>query len=530
MKSSILSALGLVAGCTGPSSGPSVSGFSGEDGVLEEGPEATTDFSDDDEGEDEGVRTTGSVATSSEDDGRMFDDCNGEDIVQLGYELSAGFERCADGRVRRVKVSTCMAPVRAENPQCGQDEFDGCSPGSCNEAPFGACVSGFDTGCYCSYSGCSTDADCEEGTICACAADGPDLPSFSQCIPALCRSDADCGGFGCELAYANDGCGPSFVMACRTPYDECVSAADCPPEQGFDGCSPSYYSEDGVWRCVPQGCAIGRPFYVDDHLRTAHVITREDWCEGFRLPEEDAGLLAEVRERLARHYETTAALEHASVASFSRFAMQLLMLGAPADLLEDTTRAMADEIRHARLAFGLAARFAGRSLGPGPLDVAGSIVSDYVDLEAILKSVISEACVGETLSAVEAAAARTGTTDPQAREALTAIADDELRHAQLGWKALRWGLDRGDTAMRGRLLAHLRVCVERAWTERPLAERHPHREALLAHGMLDDAGRRRAIELGVLEVVGPSAAALERHYGGDTTESPVSRGASDARA
>jgi hypothetical protein len=71
-----------------------------------------------------------------------------------------------------------------------------------------------------------------------------------------------------------------------------------------------------------------------------------------------------------------ALLEHASVASFARFSLQLMAAGAPASLVEAAHRAALDEIEHARLTFRLASRYEGRALGPGPLPVDGSVAVD----------------------------------------------------------------------------------------------------------------------------------------------------------
>jgi hypothetical protein len=47
-------------------------------------------------------------------------------------------------------------------------------------------------------------------------------------------------------------------------------------------------------------------------------------------------------------------MEHASVAAFARFTLDLLALGAPADLVQSAQQALGDEIAHAELCFGLA--------------------------------------------------------------------------------------------------------------------------------------------------------------------------------
>jgi hypothetical protein len=64
----------------------------------------------------------------------------------------------------------------------------------------------------------------------------------------------------------------------------------------------------------------------------------------------------DLRRRLAERWSRAALAEHASIASFARFTLQLLRGGL-------------DEIEHARLSFRVASVFAGRSLGPGPLPI-----------------------------------------------------------------------------------------------------------------------------------------------------------------
>src|SRR5690606_25004689 len=109
-------------------------------------------------------------------------------------------------------------------------------------------------------------------------------------------------------------------------------------------------------------------------------------------------------------------------------------LGAPPHLLAATQRAMADEIDHARRCFALASAYAGEPIGPGPLDLGAK--RPTTDRSAILEAVVREACVGETLAAIEARTALAHARDPAVRTTLERIAADELRHAQLGWQTL----------------------------------------------------------------------------------------------
>jgi hypothetical protein len=128
------------------------------------------------------------------------------------------------------------------------------------------------------------------------------------------------------------------------------------------------------------------------------------------------------------------------VAAFARFVLELLALGAPADLVEEATRAIADETEHAKLCFAVASRYAGKPMGPATLDVAGAL--DRVSLESAVRSAVVEGCIGETLAAIEAAEAFEHAVDPAVKAVLSRIADDEARHAALAWRFVRWALER----------------------------------------------------------------------------------------
>lgn len=235
-----------------------------------------------------------------------------------------------------------------------------------------------------------------------------------ECIPCdddpVCRSKAEDASGACAPAFQYTLCGPEPVGT------ECCSVV---------------FVED--WGCE------GRPFIVDGEHRSAAVCDRDDWRAGVRPDCE--GLDAIARERLGEAWLAAALAEHASIASFARFVLDLLSLGAPADLVAGAQRAMADEIVHARLAFGLAGAYLGRALGPGPLPSDGAIAAER-DAAAIVRAAILEGCVGETVSAARAELALAEATDPAVRRALTTIARDERRHAQLAWQFVGWALRR----------------------------------------------------------------------------------------
>ena len=201
------------------------------------------------------------------------------------------------------------------------------------------------------------------------------------------------------------------------------------------------------------------------------------------------------------HWLEVAALEHASVASFARFTMQLLSFGAPPELVAGAQRAALDEIEHARLAYGVASRLAGRALGPGPLAVPEMGPSD---LGSVVESLVFEGCVGETLGAVEALAQRDD-ADGDVRSALAKIAEDERAHAELAWRSLAWFVSRfGDPATRAARRAVERARLELA-VELPPRDAHPSLGILAARETSDL--RRRALDACVVPAL---EAALSR--------------------
>jgi hypothetical protein len=224
-------------------------------------------------------------------------------------------------------------------------------------------------------------------------------------------------------------------FACTTPADTCGGDLDCKQApQTFCAVQP-----DGHRECAPGGCAIGRPFLVEEEARTAPLMSRSDWCAERTTPNLD-GINNALRGELASAWELIARMEHASIAAFARFSLQLLSLGAPPELIERTNRAMVDETKHARAAFALASAYRGKRVGPGALPIEGALGGGN-DIASILRLVVREGCVGETVAAVEAGEAEASAVDPVVRAVLGEIASDESEHAELAWRTVRWALD-----------------------------------------------------------------------------------------
>jgi hypothetical protein len=216
-------------------------------------------------------------------------------------------------------------------------------------------------------------------------------------------------------------------FACSSDNDECLDDSQC-----SDGKTCAYNGDH--FACMSAGCQTGRPFYIEGQLRTAPIVDRRDWPSSLDLTLD--GVPAEARAALARRWGHIGQLEHASVASFARFALQLLSLGAPPELVEQTTSAMADETVHARLAFGLASAYGGSPVGPGKLEVDDALGAN--DVQSILRTLVHEGCVGETFAAALARREQEQTAEPVVRAVLGRIAEDEERHALLAWRSLEW--------------------------------------------------------------------------------------------
>src|SRR5205814_887725 len=123
--------------------------------------------------------------------------------------------------------------------------------------------------------------------------------------------------------------------------------------------------------CAGTGGSGGRPFLVFDEARTAPAVARADFASD--LSPRTSELSVCDRAALGARYLEIALMEHASIAAFARFSLELLSLGAPSSLVERASTAMADEIRHARDAFALAGGYLGHPVGPGPLDTADAL-------------------------------------------------------------------------------------------------------------------------------------------------------------
>lgn len=256
----------------------------------------------------------------------------------------------------------------------------------------------------------------------------------------------------------------------------------------------------GVVRGPDVDCAAGRPFTASGAAHIAPLEASAAWqSRSFAAVE----MSPSARATLAAHYAEDALFEHASIASFARFILELLAVGAPPALVRDAQRALADEIAHAELCFALASRYAGTPLGPGALALPESAL-ERRDLASIAAAAVREGCTGETVSALIAEAAAEQASDPEVKRAMRRIAAEETRHAELAFRFVAWAIERGGAEVRGAVAA--------AFAEPPsiAAQAWPaESEAVLrAHGRLSPGERRSVAAAAYAEVIRPCARAL----------------------
>jgi hypothetical protein len=366
-----------------------------------------------------------------------------------------GLVTCSEGYVHRPNIQACGGQSGGGAPADGGAGGDGnvdpndlprvfeyvpCGDNAsvCDAFQYGYCDSQQEAVCA---SGCSTDADCGQGMICICGDERS--PTGGTCHGSSCGSDAECQpGYLCASYFA--GCGGGY--ACQTPQDACRVQADC---KAAEVCQPG----EEHWSCTPTA-VCGRPFLVQAQARLAPVQEGGAWSNGADAAPSVHHLSAAERAEQAEHWARLGQMEHASIAAFARFSLQLLALGAPPELVDACTRALADETAHTSLCFRIASTYAGRALGPGPLNISGSL--ELTSLADIVDLVIAEGCFGETSAALQALEAAATAGDPVIRAAYTRIAVDEERHAELAFRFVLWALGRDPIVVSERLRAVLR--------------------------------------------------------------------------
>ena len=237
----------------------------------------------------------------------------------------------------------------------------------------------------------------------------------------------------------------------------------------------------------------GRPLLDEGEALTASAVDRSEWVDGIAVSERPA---AEVREALVDAWLADAAAEHASIAAFSRVVLELMAVGAPADLLAATVAASQDEVRHAKGCYAVASTLAERELGPGPLAV---VAPREATLARVAVDALVEGCIGETIAALVAERAGNAASAPAVRELLAMTAEDESRHAAVAWRTLAWALREGGADV----AAAVRTAADEAFAVEPRAVATPDHPDWKRFGRLSAEEHRQAVLDARHEIIGP---------------------------
>jgi hypothetical protein len=190
---------------------------------------------------------------------------------------------------------------------------------------------------------------------------------------------------------------------------------------------------------------------------------------------------------------------------FKRLAERLTSVGAPEKLVDLSRRSSADEARHAHLCAGLAEEYGASVDGLPPPRAPEVAPCDLGLRERVLYECVAACCITETESmGVLTTLVRT-VRDAKRRRVLRELAEDEVRHARLGWAHLASERERGETAFLGPLVPAM---LEGSVAPDLFAPGSPERddERLVDHGVLPRSVQREVFTRTLEEVIFPGLA------------------------
>ncbi|MFK7929603.1 MAG: ferritin-like domain-containing protein [Myxococcota bacterium] len=246
-------------------------------------------------------------------------------------------------------------------------------------------------------------------------------------------------------------------------------------------------------RDADQGCIVGRPFFADGVAQMAAPRPGSGWT-----PPRDPTIPH--NSAMAEAWLNAALGEHASIAAFARVTLEMMALGAPADLLTELQQAAADEVQHAQLCFERVQHFGGGALEPGRFPLSPDLRLN-TDPVSIAVAAVREGCIGETVSAWLAERAAERATDLTSKRVLTQIAADESRHAALSWRMVAWLMQEYGDEVRDAVVSALAEPVA-------VAPMLPGDDALAAFGAIPIAEHAALVQAARTQVLEPAAAVL----------------------
>ena len=244
--------------------------------------------------------------------------------------------------------------------------------------------------------------------------------------------------------------------------------------------------------------------FGDDSSLVASARPRSDWLEapvGLAVVPETA-----TRGALAAAWLRDAQIEHAAIATYARFSLQLLALGAPPELVCAAHQGALDKVEHAQACFALASRYAGCALGPGELPVPSEPA--FGGMVEAAAAVLREGCVAATLAARLAYEQLQHASDETAQAALLRIATDETQHAAFAYQFLRWAISREGLCVCAAVNAGLAAVREQILAAEVALDGELALEEWHAHGRLSARERRACMVACFHEVIEPCVRGL----------------------
>lgn len=215
-------------------------------------------------------------------------------------------------------------------------------------------------------------------------------------------------------------------------------------------------------------------------------------------------LSEEALNKAAKYWAKVAMMEHASVASFSRFSLELMSVGASPELLALAHQAALDEVRHTQISLDIANQFTSTTFTPGAFPLSNK-VADFAfgDMEKIATSAALEACIEETLAAAVVLYQADHMGDTNHKTLLRGVAMDEANHAAFAWRAVQW-MASTSPAVHSAVSAVFSARAE-SYASAPEAVSIPTLERI---GLLDQGTMAKLQHAAWHQVVVPTAAAL----------------------
>ncbi|TSC25941.1 ferritin-like domain-containing protein [Corallococcus sp. Z5C101001] len=301
-----------------------------------------------------------------------------------------------------------------------------------------------------------------EGAVCATASDPRacesrlDTLEVQEGFPRTCGIYVDCGSDFLTMTRGDEAAAFTSAAAVK----ELLGRIDTPQDAALLAFAAGYSlcewtgDRHGKVRLLPDGTfsVIGTQGYPcgEGTALTQHVlaITRageltekqrtvlekgDPLCTIGRRPvglqEARAGDCEDAR---GRYFADAARLEAASIHAFLRLREELALHGADTALQDAALLSAEDEVRHTAVTARLALRYG--AIPPPPAVAALPLRP----LREVLLDNAVEGCVRETYGALLAHHQALHARDPEIREAMLRIAQDETRHAGLSWDIDAW--------------------------------------------------------------------------------------------